>query len=236
MGLLERGDWTARWITPDLTEDTTRSNPSPMLRREFTLPQGIASARLYVTSLGLNAIELNGQAVGDRLFRPGWTSYDKRLQYDAYDVTSLLRAGPNAIGATLGDGWYRGRLGFAGQRNTYGKHLGLLAQLVVRYAGGRTEVIGTNEQWKASTGPILMSDIYDGETYDARLEKPGWSRAGYDDRSWRGVRVRDGTAPPLIAPAGPPVRRMQEVKPVRLNRRRVRPCSTSARTWSGGCG
>ena len=216
MGLLEPGDWTARWITPNLTEDTTRSNPSPMLRREFTLAQGIASARLYVTSLGLNAIELNGQPVGDRLFRPGWTSYGKRLQYDTYDVTPLLRAGPNAIGATLGDGWYRGRLGFEGQRNTYGTHLALLAQLVVHYTGGRTEVIGTDEQWKASTGPILMSDIYNGETYDARLEKSGWSRAGYDDRSWRGVRLREGTAPTLIAPVGPPVRRMQEVKPVRI--------------------
>jgi alpha-L-rhamnosidase len=216
MGLLELGDWAARWIVPDLNEDTTRSNPSPMLRRELTLAQGIVSARLYVTSLGLNAIEINGQSVGDRLFRPGWTSYDKRLQYDTYDVTSLLRAGPNVIGVTLGDGWYRGRLGFEGQRNTYGKHLGALAQLVVRYPRGRTEVIGTNEQWKASTGPILMSDIYDGETYDARLEKPGWSRAGYDDRSWHGVRLREGTAPALIAPTGPPVRRMQEVMPVRM--------------------
>jgi alpha-L-rhamnosidase len=218
MGLLEPADWTARWIAPDLTEDTTRSNPSPMLRRELTLAQGIASARLYVTSLGLNALELNGQPVTDRLFRPGWTSYDKRLQYDTYDVTSLLRTGPNVIGVTLGDGWYRGRLGFEGKRNTYGKHLALLAQLVVRYAGGRTEVIGTDERWKASTGPILMSDIYDGETYDARLEKPGWSRAGYDDRSWRGVRLREGVAAPLVAPVGPPVRRMREVKPVRILR------------------
>ncbi len=216
MGLLEPADWTARWITPDLTEDTSRSNPSPMLRRELTLAQGIASARLYVTSLGLNAVELNGQPVTDQLFRPGWTSYDKRLQYDTYDVTSLLRTGPNAIGVTLGDGWYRGRLGFEGKRNTYGKHLALLVQLVVRYTGGRTEVIGTDEQWKASTGPILMSDIYDGETYDARLEKPGWSRSGYDDRSWRGVRLREGVAPPLVAPVGPPVRRMREVKPVRI--------------------
>ena len=216
MGLLEPTDWTAQWITPDLDEDTTRSNPSPMLRREFTFAQRIASARLYVTSLGLNEIELNGQPVGDRLFRPGWTSYDKRLQYDTYDVTSLVRTGPNAIGVLLGDGWYRGQLGRAGRRNTYGKHVALLAQLVVHYAGGRTEVIGTDERWKASTGPILMSDIYDGETYDARLEKPGWSRAGYDDRSWRGVRLREGAAPPLIAPVGPPVKRMHEVKAVRI--------------------
>ena len=218
MGLLDPADWTARWITPDLDEDTTRSNPSPMLRREFTLGAGIASARLYVTSHGLNAVEINGQPVGDRLFRPGWTSYAKRLQYDTYDVMPLLRAGPNAIGATLGDGWYRGRLGFEGKHNTYGTRLGLLAQLVVRYAGGRTEVIGTDEQWQTSTGPILVSDIYDGETYDARLEKPGWSRAGYDARSWRGVRLTDGGQVPLIAPMGPPVRRMQELKPARVLR------------------
>ncbi|HEY8831782.1 MAG TPA: glycoside hydrolase family 78 protein, partial [Gemmatimonadaceae bacterium] len=216
MGLLDRADWTARWITPDLIEDTTRANPSPMLRREFTLSREIASARLYITSLGLNAVELNGQRVGDRLFRPGWTSYDKRLQYDTYDVTSLLRPGINAIGATLGDGWYRGHLGFEGKRNNYGTRLGLLAQIVVRYADGRTQVVGTDSQWKSSTGPILMSDIYDGETYDARLEKPGWSHAGYDDRAWRGVRPLDGVATSIVAPVGPPVRRMQELKPVRI--------------------
>jgi alpha-L-rhamnosidase len=218
MGLLDRGDWTARWITPDQGEDTTRANPSPLLRREFTLSAGVASARLYVTSLGLNAVELNGRPVGDRLFRPGWTSYDSRLQYDTYDVTALLRPGPNALGATLGDGWYRGRLGFEGKRNNYGTRLGLLAQLVVRYVDGRTQVVGTDERWKASTGPIRMSDIYDGETYDARLEKPGWSSAGYDDRSWRGVAPLDGVAPALVAPVGPPVRRIQELKTSRVLR------------------
>ncbi|MDP9201885.1 MAG: glycoside hydrolase family 78 protein [Gemmatimonadota bacterium] len=216
MGLLDRADWTARWITPDVSEDTTRANPSPMLRREFALSSEIASARLYVTSLGLNAVELNGQLVSDQLFRPGWTSYDKRLQYDTYDVTPLLRPGANALGAILGDGWYRGRLGFEGKRNNYGRRLGLLAQLVVRYADGKTEVVGTDDQWKASTGPILMSDIYDGETYDARLEKSGWSRAGYDDRAWRRVRQLDRVAASLVAPVGPPVRRMQELKPVRI--------------------
>jgi alpha-L-rhamnosidase len=216
MGLLDRGDWTAQWITPDVIEDTTRANPSPMLRREFTLGRQIVSARLYVTSLGLNAVELNGQRVGDRLFRPGWTSYDKRLQYDVHDVTPLLRPGINAIGATLGDGWYRGHLGFEGKRNNYGTRLGLLAQLVVRYADGKTQVVGTDNQWRTSTGPILMSDIYDGETYDARLEKSGWSSAGYDDRAWRGVRQLDGVAASIIAPVGPPARRMQELKPVRI--------------------
>jgi len=218
MGLLDRADWSALWITPDLSEDTSRANPSPMLRREFTLAPGVALARLYVTSLGLNIVELNGQRASDNLFRPGWTSYDKRLQYDTYDVTALLRAGANAIGVTLGDGWYRGHLGFEGKRNNYGKRLALLAQLVVRYADGHTQVISTDENWKASTGPILISDIYDGETYDARLEKPGWTRAGYDDHSWRGVRKIESVSASLVAPVGPPVRRMQELKPVRILR------------------
>jgi alpha-L-rhamnosidase len=215
-GLLDRTDWTARWITPDLIEDTTRANPSPIVRREFTLSRAIAFARLYVTSLGLNAVELNGQRVDNRLFRPGWTSYDKRLQYDTYDVTPLLHPGANALGATLGDGWYRGHMGFEGKRNNYGTRLGLLAQLVVRYTDGKTQVVGTDDRWKSSTGPILMSDIYDGETYDARLEKSGWSRVGYDDRDWRGVRHLDGITASIVAPVGPPVRRMQELKPVRI--------------------
>ena len=216
LGLLRSSDWQARWITPDLPEDTTRSNPAPMLRREFALDGSIASARLYATSLGLNALELNGRRVGDRLFSPGWTSYDKRLQYDTYDVTSLVQQGSNAMGATLGDGWYRGRLGFNGRRNNYGTRVGLLAQLVVRYTDGRTQIVGTDGTWKAATGPIVMSDIYDGESYDARLERDGWSRARYDDHDWRGVRTIDAITAALIAPSGPPVRRTQELTPVKI--------------------
>lgn len=218
MGLLAPTDWVARWITPDLGEDTTRANPSPLLRRDFTLAPRIVSARLYVTSVGLNAVELNGRRVDDRLFRPGWTSYDHRLQYDTYDVTGLVQPGANAVGVTLGDGWYRGRFGFNGQRNNYGSRLGLLAQLVVRYGDGSTQVVVTDSQWKASTGPILMSDIYDGETYDARLEKPGWSRPGYEDRGWRGVRPLGDITTSLVAPVGPPARAMHELRPTRVFR------------------
>ena len=165
--------WKAKWITPDLAEDTTRSNPSPLLRTEFALDGTVASARAYVTSLGLYEMQINGRRVGDQVLAPGWTSYDKRLQYQSYDVTDLLRRGPNAVGVTLGDGWYRGRLAWETRRNTYGKRVALLAQIVVRYTDGREQVIGTGEGWKASTGPILASDIYNGETYDARLEKSG---------------------------------------------------------------
>jgi alpha-L-rhamnosidase len=218
MGLLDAADWRARWIAPDLPEDTTRSNPSPMLRRDFTIAGPIASARLYVTSLGLYEVELNGQRVGDHLFTPGWTSYDTRLQYQTYDVTTQLQPGANAIGATLGDGWYRGRLGFEGKHNTYGTRLAFLAQIVVRYMDGNTAVIGTDEQWKASTGALLLSDIYDGETYDARLEKPGWSSPGFADSDWRAVQMITAPRAALIAPVGPPVRRIQELRTVKILR------------------
>lgn len=112
MGLLETSDWQAQWITPDWEEDTSRSQPPPMLRRSFAVTGEVVSARAYVTSLGLYQMELNGRRVGDALFTPGWTSYGKRLQYQTYDITDYLERGDNVVGVTLGDGWYRGVLGF----------------------------------------------------------------------------------------------------------------------------
>src|SRR5437867_5080539 len=191
MGLLQSSDWKARWIEPDRAEDTSRSEPAPVLRRELTLRPGVRQARAYVTSLGLYEVELNGRRVGDQVFTPGWTAYDSRLQYQTYDVTDLLRQGPNAAGVTLGDGWYRGFLGFAGQRNVYGERLALLLQINITYDDGTTETIGSDAAWKSSTGPIRRSDIYNGESYDAWLERPGRTRTGYSDTAWGGVRVSE---------------------------------------------
>jgi alpha-L-rhamnosidase len=215
-GLMSAAQWKAKWITPDLSEDTTRSNPSPMLRSDFALDGAIASARVYVTSLGLYEMQINGRRVGDQVLTPGWTTYDKRLEYQTYDVTDLVRRGPNAVGVTLGDGWYRGRLAWETRRNTYGKRLALLAELHVRYTDGREQVIATGDGWRSSTGPILTSDIYNGETYDARLEKAGWSQPGFDAGAWKGVRIADHSNQVIIAPAGPPIRRIEEVKPVKV--------------------
>ena len=212
MGLLEPGDWKASWIEPGLTEDVTKPGPVPMLRREFQLRGPVERARAYVTAHGLYELYLNGQRAGDQLFTPGWTSYDNRLQYQTYDVTPLLKAGANAVGALLGNGWYRGNLGGQGRRNIYGDRLGLLAQIEVTYKDGHRETIGTDSGWKASTGPILMSEIYHGETYDARLEKPGWATAGFDDSGWSGVKVaetpqgrshRSGRSPRQANPGAP---------------------------------
>ena len=127
--------------------------------------------------------------MGDQVFTPGWTSYDTRLQYQTYDVGDQLLEGENVIGVTLGDGWYRGYLGFSDQRNVYGEKLALLLQLQIVYQDGQVQVAGSGESWKATTGPLLKSDIYNGESYDARLEKEGWRQAGYDDSDWSGVQV-----------------------------------------------
>jgi len=217
MGLLTPSDWQTSWIEPDLNENVARSNPCPMLRREFEVRNEVKSARAYVTSHGLYEMYVNGKRIGDEEFTPGWTSYDDHIQYQTYDITTQVQKGRNAVGVILGDGWYRGNLAFSGQRNTYGDKLALLAQIRLIYADGSSQVIGSDPSWKAATGPILRSDIYNGETYDARLEKKGWSSPGYNDAAWAGVKLANHPKNNLVAPAGPPVRRIQELMPVEIS-------------------
>jgi len=157
---------------------------------------------------------------------PGWTVYRERLRYYTYDVTSHLVEGANAIGAWLGDGWYRGRLGWRGGfRNLFGDDLSFLAQLELVYADGSTDVVATDTSWRAAPGPILSSSLYDGETYDAREERHGWSAPGYDDDGWERVQLRRRDRATLVAPTAPPVRVVQDVAPVDVlttpSRRRI---------------
>ena len=214
-GLLNPSDWKASWIEPDFREDTL-SNPCPMLRKGFSVRGSVKSARAYITCRGLYEAELNGNRIGDEVLTPGWTAYRKRLQYQTFDVTGLLQQGENAVGVTLGDGWWRGHLAWGGKNRLYGETLALLLQIHIVYEDGSEQLVLSDESWKSSTGPIRMSDIYHGETYDARLEKTGWSRAGYDDSAWEGVRKTDAGTARLIAPAGPPVRRIEEIHPVKI--------------------
>src|SRR5262249_52040281 len=157
--------WTAKWIEPGVQEDNKAPAASPYLRREFVLGSDVVRARAYVTSRGLYEMYVNGQRVSDQLFTPGWTSYNKRLQYQTYDVTPLLKKGQNVVGAVLASGWYRGEIGFRGSRNYYGDKVALLAQIEVALAGGKRAVVTTDSDWKAASGPIVLSEIYSGETY-----------------------------------------------------------------------
>ncbi len=206
-------DWTAEFITPAWDEDVTESQPCPHLRREFDVPGEVSSARLYITALGAYQAEINGLRVSEDVLRPGWTSYRHRLCYQTYDVTTTVRAGANAIGVVLADGWARGNLGFRPRRNRYTERLALLAQLEITLTDGREVRVVSDGSWRASTGPVLASDLYNGETYDARREMPGCSSPGFDDGEWESVKPFAWDAK-LVPPVGPPVRRIETVDPV----------------------
>lgn len=214
-GILKPELWTAKWITMPDEKDSKGSRPAQYFRNEFPISKKVESARVYVTSLGLYQLFLNGKKVGDELFTPGWTSYNKRLQYQTYDVTGMIKE-VNAIGAIVGDGWYRGFIGWGGQHNYYGDKLALIVQLKINFVDGSSETIISNENWNVSNGPVLKSDIYNGELYDARLDMAGWNSLDFDDNTWTKVSVTDHTKDILIAPQGVPVKAVEEITPIEL--------------------
>src|SRR3954447_5259536 len=145
-GLLTPDDWSARFVSP---RDNPHGSPAPLIAGPAALPDGIVKARLYATAHGVYLPELNGRRVGTEELAPGWTAYQYRLRYQTYDVTELVRPGENRLEVLLGNGWFRGRLGFRGGRGLYGDRLALLAQLEVQTAGGQTLRLGTDGPWTA---------------------------------------------------------------------------------------
>jgi alpha-L-rhamnosidase len=194
--VVERGidDWTARFISPATLGG--EGMPAPVLTGTVVLPDGIVSARLYATAHGLYTAELNGTRVGDHELAPGWTSYQHRLRYQSYDVTGLVRPGENRLDVLLGNGWYRGRLGFQGRRGLYGDRLALLAQLEVTTADSTVHRLVTDDSWRAADSGVLADDLYDGQRTDMRN----------GERRTDTVEVIDADLGRLVAPDGPPVR------------------------------
>ncbi|MFZ9660902.1 MAG: family 78 glycoside hydrolase catalytic domain, partial [Chitinophagaceae bacterium] len=209
--------WKAKWIEPEKNNSIKESLPPVYTRSEFKIAKKVVKARYYVTSRGLYEIYLNGNKISDAVLTPGWTSYNNRLQYQTYDVTSLLKNGDNATAAVIGEGWYRGELAWGGNRNLYGQKLGLLAELHIWYSDGSVDIKGTDESWKAnSDGPIIFSGIYDGEVYDARKEMQGWTSAGFNDKDWWNVSLSDKQQQLLVSQEGPMVKRIDSIKPIRI--------------------
>lgn len=216
MGLGGPDGWQAQWITTPWKENVSVSQPAPMLRRTFEARGKVARARAYIASRGLYQAYLNGEKIGDQVFTPGWTSYNERLQYQTYDIASQLQEGRNAVGALLGDGWYRGTIGWSFQRNRYGSELALLLQIEIEYANGQKEVITSDGEWRAAAGPVLESDIYNGEVYDARQEQGGWAAPAFDAGDWKPARVADYPKDNIITSIGAPVRKIQELQPKKI--------------------
>ncbi len=184
---------------------------APLLRKTFEIAAKAKRARVYISGLGWYELYINGRKVGDHVLDPATTDYHKRTLYVTYDVTDLLRRGQNAVGVMLGNGWYcePGRL-------KYGRSPRLLMQMHVELAGGGTAVVKTDQTWKTSRGPITRNDIYGGETYDARLEKPGWAAAGYDDAGWSRAAIKEGPRGRLQSQLMPAIKVNRTIKPVKL--------------------
>jgi len=216
MGLLKRTDWQGQWIGASFSGGPRTTSPAPYLRKEFSVTKQIVSARLYATALGLYECYFNGARVGDALLTPGWTDYNKHIQYQVYDVTDLLQSGMNAYGTILGDGWSVGHIAWVG-RQRYSDRPQLLAQIVLTYSDGSTEIISTDNSWKVKQGPILESDMLMGESYDARRELTGWFNPGYDDSSWWAAKVFEDNGAALVATNGPVVKRQEELQPVKIH-------------------
>ena len=208
-------DWKAQWISPGFTEDAI-NRPPVLFRKSFAIPKKIQSAIAYITSHGMYEAQINGQRVWDAYLTPGWTSYNKRLQYQVYDVTSLLVNGQNAVGVSIGSGWYRGYLAWSGNKNSYGSDIALLFQLAITYTDGTTERQLSDESWKSSTGAIRYAEIYHGETIDTRQEKTGWVGAKYNDAEWSGVKAANYSKDVLIATCNEPVKKHETFKPVKV--------------------
>ena len=198
---LAPGDWRARFITPAVGGGL--DDPAPVLVGTVHVTPGLAHARLLVSALGAVRMRVNGQRVGADVLTPGWTSYEHRVRFHGYDVTDLLTTGSNDLHGLLGNGWYRGALTWDLRRDRYGAQLGLLAQLELAYADGTTEVVGTDETWRAHTGPILADDLYGGQHTDLRRPEPGG--AGEP------VRTLEVDLARLVAPEGPPPRITERV-------------------------
>jgi alpha-L-rhamnosidase len=200
--------WQARMIAADEDFDG-----APLLRCEFTLEAGhgaVTSASLTLTALGVVEARLNGRSISDDVLTPGWSSYEWRLRYATYDVADLVDTS-NVLGLALGNGWFRGRLGWSGRTGLYGEELGAFAQLEVTFDDGATQIIATDLSWTAGRSAVLANDLYDGETIDARLRDDSWLRPGFTGENWVGVHVLDFDTKILTPYVGPGVVRWNEL-------------------------
>lgn len=223
-GLLTADDWSGAVPIGAETDNNPDGPKRPVLfRKDFTVDSDVASARLYITGLGLYEAEINGNRVGDNVLSPGWQSYGFRHVYDTYDVTDIVKSGENAVGVVVGEGWYAGRLGFEEARHVWGDTIGVLALLRVTLQDGSVVEVKTDLSWKAGTGPIQVSDIYDGEIYDSRFEADidGWSTPSFDSSDWLSVKELELPGGELVPLDGEPIKKVEEISAKRIFKSRT---------------
>jgi alpha-L-rhamnosidase len=200
--------WQAGWITPDFEDNRTH----PILFKAFDLPARPVQARMYISGLGLYHLEINRQKVGDEVLTPYCNAYDQWIQVQTFDVTGHLTDGTNWIAVMLGNGWYKGRYGAdRGRVAFYGDRFALICELRITLEDGRELLIPSDTSWQAQPSPVIDSDIFDGETYDARISREVPSPAHRV-----GVKPLDLDTSRLEDRRSLPVRVIEEIKPVAL--------------------
>jgi alpha-L-rhamnosidase len=207
--------WRAKWIGIGFEEDK-KNRPAQYFRNTIEVKKDIAQATAYVTSQGMYEATINGKKIGDAYLTPGWTSYKKRLQYQVYDVSTMLTKGKNTLAAILGNGWFRGTLGWTNNVDIYGKDLALLMQVNIVYADGTKDSFITDGNWKSSYGSIQTNEIYHGEEIDARKEQPGWNLPGFDDSKWSTVKIMNSGYAQLIATENETITQHESIHPVKI--------------------
>ena len=192
----KNGEWeegSPAWKAPFVSAETDDSYKSvskgTYVRGTFEIKKDIKEAYAFTTALGLYQFYLNGKKVGEDEMTPGWTSYRRHLLYQTYDVTEYLQKGINGAGAMLAPGWYKGVMGLTKARNNYGDQTAFTMELLIRYTDGTTESVYTDPSWKGCDSPVVFAEIYDGETYDAALEIPDWSKAETTKGDWKPVQL-----------------------------------------------
>ncbi|WP_335935501.1 alpha-L-rhamnosidase [Streptomyces sp. PTD5-9] len=224
-----RASWIARGPCPvgvmdaptegDFALEDHGLAPCPLLRRAFTASAG-TRARLHVTARGLYEVRLNGVRVGDAELAPGWTDYHRRVQYQTYDVTALLRDGENVLAATLADGWWSGFVGFEPRRAGahYGAFPEFLAELRLTGPAGRSDTVVTDGSWRTGTGAVRHADLLKGECHDLRYAAEGWELPGFDDSGWAPALVTGSDHGLLVASVDEPVRATARLRPRSVTR------------------
>lgn len=203
------------------TARTMNLAPPLRLRRGFEVTADAVAARLHVSARGLVVAALNGERVGSDELVPGWTDYDRRIAYAAYDVTEALVRGENVLSAEVADGWWSGFVGFDSrhQAHHYGVAPQLIARLVIRFATGERMVVSTDERWRESPGELRWADLLMGEHRDDAFATEGWQHPGFDDSLWRPAVVLDADPGPLVGLRDEPVRAVDELAPVAVDER-----------------
>jgi alpha-L-rhamnosidase len=211
-GLLGSGDWAAQWIgTGEGRRPPKGTRPAYWLRTVAEVPAGV-QARLYITALGLYEAFLGGQRAGDIELAPGYTQYRARVQYQAYDVTPLVRPGRQVLAVLLADGWYRGQVGLPRAADQYGAEVALRAQLEVRTGAGWQVVAASGPDWRVARSHITAADLIGGQREDHRLLDPGVHEVSPGDGSWRPAVAADADVD-IVRSIAPPVRRVQRIRP-----------------------